>query len=122
MLLICLPAAVSISVTRTGADEATICREYSPDDDRAAEPAPAADVMEALSEVDAARAAEGVPSMDDLLSPPTPPPLTLALSPDPEDEPQGVAAADGGRGVENMLQVFTDDSLSKNYALTWFLI
>ena len=89
-----LSAAVSISVMRTGADEATICREYSPEDDKAADPA-AAGVREALSEVDAR--AEGVPSMDDLLSPPIPLPRILVLSPDPD--PEAVA---GVRGVENM--------------------
>ena len=87
-----LSAVVRISVTRTGAEEATICSENSPEDERAA-PA-AAVVTEALSEVDAR--AEGVPSMEDLLSPPIPlPPLIRGLS--PED---GVAA--GVRGVENM--------------------
>ena len=98
---------MSISVTRTGAEEATICREYRPEDDSAADPAAAAaDVMEALSEVDAR--AEGVPSMEDLLNPPTPlaPPRILVLSPDP---------AAGVRGVENIFSEFTENFLS-NYS------
>ena len=105
-----LSAAVSISVMRTGADEATICREYSPEDDKAADPA-AAGVREALSEVDAR--AEGVPSMDDLLSPPIPLPRILVLSPDPE-------AVAGVRGVENMFSSIHSRIifLSKNYSFT----
>ena len=87
-----LSAAVSISVTSTGADEATICRENSPEEDRAADPAAAAaDVMEALSEGEAR--AGGVPSIEDLLSPPIALPRILVLRPDP---------AAGVRGVENM--------------------
>ena len=52
------------------------------------------EVIEALSEVDIT--AEGVPSMDDLLTPPR------RLNPDPEDPRWADDAAAGVRGVVNM--------------------
>ena len=67
------------------------CKEYIPDDDTAA----AAADMDALSEVDIT--AEGVPSMDDLLSPPR------RLNPDPEaEDPRWADDTAGVRGVVNM--------------------
>ena len=69
------------------------CKEYIPDDETTAAAADM-EVIEALSEVDIT--AEGVPSMDDLLTPPR------RLNPDPEDPRWADDAAAGVRGVVNM--------------------